>query len=337
MKTIGVSNTKLGVFRSCKRRYWYTYVLHIAPKVKNRGLYVGDCLHRNLEAYSAAKDWKKEIAEQVKAFDKLTSFQQEALGLDFEESLLGVMGQYEYYYGRVSKETHADCKGLRFIELEKPFETLLFDDRIRFNGKIDGIVEYEGKIYILERKTFGSKPMSMEDCWLNQQGSLYIKAAKELLGYDKIAGVIWDMVKSTAPAAPNVLKNKKFGVQSGYVTSYSFRKFVKERRSEVMATDEEIRQLAFNLEGNEQNYLRRFVLPLNKRITASVWNDFKETCKEMYNYSDQQAKNIGIQCQWCDYRPLCQAEATGADVDYVIKKHYEEREGRDDKKSARAR
>ena len=61
--------------------------------------------------------------------------------------------------------------------------------------------------------------------------------------------------------------------------------------------------------------------------------DLRDTAKMILDQGNVlKDKNLGRDCSWCQYKEICQAEILGLDIDYIIKKEYEEgKRGKDGK------
>jgi hypothetical protein len=71
-------------------------------------------------------------------------------------------------------------------------------------------------------------------------------------------------------------------------------------------------------EASRNNYFQRIFTPVNETIADQIFDGFVETAIEMRdNAGRKKDQNIGRHCSWCDYEPICRAQLTGGDVDYV--------------------
>jgi hypothetical protein len=58
-------------------------------------------------------------------------------------------------------------------------------------------------------------------------------------------------------------------------------------------------------------------------VVDIIWDGFVETAKEIQQeHGTKKAQTVGRHCSWCDYDMLCKAEATGSDMDFVMRSHY---------------
>ena len=292
------SISQINCYRGCKQAWSYRYREKLMAKTPQRPLYIGSTIHKLLEIRANGQDWKEYLHTQVKKdFDSMPSTYQAVLGEDFVECCEKIMRQYDWVW---------KDENIRYLATEVKIDTKIRGHK-RFVGVVDAIVEIDGKMYIMEHKTFKTTKMSMEQTWLNQQTCLYAKVLSEK-GY-RIEGVVWDMIKTAAYDAPRVLKDGSFGKQYGNQTIMSF--------LDAGCSEDTIPSSIYeDIKLNHLNFVDRYITPLSQQVIDSVWNDFVETVNEI-SRDKGHAKNIGRSCEWCSYKDLCQTELTGGDVEYT--------------------
>lgn len=111
---------------------------------------------------------------------------------------------------------------LKFLATEQKFRIAITNPITRralpnayYAGTFDGIVEYEGGIYIWENKT-SSRPehlLASIDTHDNQS-RLYVLAARTL--FPNVKGIIYNVMKTAIPPMPEVVRNKT-GDPEGFV------------------------------------------------------------------------------------------------------------------------
>lgn len=187
---------------------------------------------------------------------------------------------------------------------------------VYFHGKVDEL--YEGGM-MGEHKTF-TRPPDMSLLAMNTQVCLYAKAHELEFG-DKLKTVLWDYVKSTPAERPIWLeKSERFSTaQSSKITPFSWIRAHEERGIE------DGNKTAAFYEPNIANFFFRVRMDIHPEMVDSIWDDFKKTTRELITQEDSTVKNVTRDCSWCNFRPICYAEFTGADVDYVIKTDFVQR------------
>lgn len=292
------SISQISCYRGCRQEWDYKYKQKLCAKAPTRALYVGSTIHKLLELRAKGENWTNYLHTEIqKKFDEMPSTHQDLLGIDFIDCCDKIMRQYDWCY---------NGENIRYLATEVKIDSKIKGYK-RFVGIVDAICEIDGKQYIMEHKTFKSTKMSLDQTWINQQASLYIKVLNEQ-GYN-IQGVIWDMIKSFPYEPPRLLKNGSFGKQYSQQTLMSF--------YDLGYTDETIpADIFMDIKDNHLNYLDRYITPVIPEVVESVWTDFVETVTEITKNKGK-AKNIRRDCGWCEYQDLCRAELTGGDVDAI--------------------
>lgn len=296
------SISQISCFRGCKKEWEYRYKDKLQLRAPQRPLYMGSTLHKLLELRENGEDWRQYLNTTVKTeFETMPSDYQAELGEDFIECCSDIMNQYEWAYQN---------ENIKYLKTEFKIDCKI-KGRKRFIGVADAICELDGKQYLMEHKSFKSNKMSLDQTWLNAQTCLYIKVLNEHYGYN-IVGVIWDMIRTSAPQPPRVLKNGQFGKQYGEQTLYSFEKAgVKDIPQEIY---EEIKD-------NYKNFVDRYITPVIPSVVDKVWEDFVQTVNEI-SKCKYFPKNLGRDCDWCGFKNLCQTELTGGDSEYTKQLYY---------------
>jgi hypothetical protein len=202
---------------------------------------------------------------------------------------------------------------------EHDFEIEL-DDGILFKGQVDGLGTTPSKLkWLVENKTFDKLP-SDDHRWRNLQSVVYVKAIEELGWVKKIDGVCWNYIKSHAPTIPEVVSKGTRLSKSKITTLPSVvRRVLKENNLSEADHKEQLE----HAEQSRDQYFQRIFTPLNRTTVDNIFNGFVETAIEMRdNHGKKKDKNLGRGCEWCDYEPICRAELTGGDVDFVKEREF---------------
>lgn len=305
------SISQISCFRGCKQEWAYKYRDKLQLRAPQKPLYVGSTLHKLLEIRANGGNWKEYLNSTVKKeFDSMSSDYQAILGEDFIECCEDIMNQYDWAYQN---------ENIKYLKTEFKIDCKI-KGRKRFIGVADAICEIDGKQYLMEHKSFKTNKMSLDQTWINVQTCLYIKVLNEHYGYN-IVGVIWDMIKTSAPLPPRILKNGQFGKQYGDQTLYSFSK----------AGVENIPQDIYEeVKDNYKNFVDRYITPVIPSVVENVWNDFVQSVNEISKCKSC-PKNLGRDCDWCGFKNLCQTELTGGDVEYTKQLYYTTPEQREQK------
>ena len=310
-----VSNSRINTWRRCHYSHFLKYVRKLEKKKKNPNLARGSVIHKCIEAYHSGKSWKKPFKEYEEHFYK-TTFAEEILeNGDIPKMVFDLLENYFFFY---------EDEEFTYLKNEFEFELELVPG-ITLVGFIDALVEDEkGGVWGKETKTYKSLP-GREFLLFNNQSANYTWALAKL-GY-KVEGMMWDIVKAKRPTMPKL--TAKTGVLSQAKldsTPLSVRKGIIELGLDPNDYEEFINSHSF------ENYFIRNNIRLNQTVVNSILQDTIYTAREIQEKGEvSKDRNLGRDCSWCDFKPICQAELMGLDVDFIIQTDYEKREKDGDK------
>jgi hypothetical protein len=184
-----------------------------------------------------------------------------------------------------------------------------------FKGQVDGLAKTPNKLrWLFETKTFDKMPGD-DERWRNLQSVVYIRAVKHLGWMKSVDGVCWNYVMSKTPTVPQLLKSgKTLSVRDITTLPSVVVAAIKVHKLKIA----DHAKLMERAEASRNNYFQRIFTPVNETIADQIFDGFVETAIEMRdNAGRKKDQNIGRHCSWCDYEPICRAQLTGGDVDYV--------------------
>lgn len=309
---IKISYSRASSYQSCPAKHYYSYVENLRTKGVVRPLSFGGDFHSLLEVRHKPKKLIKTWDKITSVYNDLSPNMQSKLGDDYLAELGEVFSDYQHVWSGSEKP----------IELEHEFLVLM--------GKINGIpVYFHGivdEIYedneIGEHKTFNQQP-DMAVLAMNTQVCLYSKAREIETGV-KANRVRWDYIKSTPAKRPIWLdKSQRFSEATNQqITHLSWVRACLERG----VTDQAIINKSEIYKPNISNFYFRVGMDIVPQMVDTVWRGFKSVAKNIVLHGEtNNVKNITRDCTWCDYRPICFAEFTGGDAEYVKKTDYETR------------
>lgn len=310
---INISQSKVKTYRECRRRYYNKFVLGIVKKIKKRPLVFGTIIHQIAEAHLEDQDWQ-EILDRVELDNRALFRKEIEMYGRIVEDIRDIMTDYfDYYEGSIKPIRH----GGRSSEHEFRIE---LDKGLWFTGRIDAVVRSKGMRWLMEHKSFSRMP-SEDERWRSVQAAVYFRALEEM-GFKRIDGVLWDYISSKPCNVPGEL-TKTGKVSQAKIDTLPSRihRWIKEegyRRKDFVKLIEDAKD-------NRRNRFIRIYSPIKPRIVDNIWSDFVDTAKEMAdNHGKKKDQNIGRHCSWCDYQALCKAEVTDSDVEWILKREYEQ-------------
>ena len=335
LKKLSISYSAVLDWRTCEQKYWYRYVDKILPRVTAAPLELGTFIHDYLETfYNAAQRQppklpdtrrryhKRALHKMARKSEDIASLAKTAsdLGADVEaHSLLAIpdtarniMRAYYRVWGELDLKTH------RVVMVEKWFQ-LKVKKGIVLPGKIDLVTEDKEGYWLWEHKSTGSIPR-VDSRFRDLQTLIYTTALDELYGI-KVAGVIWNYIRTKPPGSPKILKNGKLSTAQGQTTTRELvRKAYKDNNEPLNKVY--LRQV----EAKERaDMFQRYVLP----ISASERILLRDYVFSVGAIEDARAeegfipvRNISLNCNWCPYVKLCQAVILGGDTDVLVRKYF---------------
>lgn len=331
MATYGVGQSKVRMFRQCRRAYFHKYHEELIRKRTRRPFLFGKIVHRMLEEHADDEDpftVIEGLREDVDA-QKLFAAEKEMYG-DILADIAIIMTDYFDYHRDGLRLLPVMGQGeLRYAEHEFaiPLEQLVKKkwrravDGIVFKGQVDGLGKTpNGLRWLVETKTFDKLP-DADERWRNLQTVVYRRAAL-LMGWVKtLDGVCWNYIMSKPPRVPQLLKSgKSLSLKKKIVTLPSVVEATLKVHGLKRAGHEKLFEVA---ESCRDRYFQRIFTPVNETVADKIFDGFVETAIEMRdNAGRSKGQNIGRHCGWCDYEPICRAELTGGDVDYVKSIEY---------------
>lgn len=318
MARFNTAQSKVNAWRRCRQEYHYRYVEELIPRRVERPFQFGKIIHRMIEDHAQGLDPMKTL--EAISFDnqKLFTAEKEMYG-ELVEDVRTIMAEYFAFW---------PASDLRFLAVkdeggkpryaEHEFE-LEIDHDLLFKGQIDALGKTASGLYwLVENKSFSSLP-SEDHRWRNLQAVVYAKAAIGVRMVKKIDGIVWNYIKSKPPTVPQLLKSGELS-QRDIVTLPSAVKAQAKLHGLNYKDYPKLMERAM-LARNE--YFQRIYSPVNDTVSEKIFSGFIDTSREMSKYHGKsQDKNLGRQCEWCKYEPICRAELTGGDVEYVKEREF---------------
>jgi hypothetical protein len=174
-----VSYSKMGCFRRCKQQFHWKYIdKYYLPS--STGQVRGSAGHAALGVWHVEQNADKAMQA---GWDKWAAEGQ----IDGEDWVLLENALNRYFVWSTENDT------FKLLEAEKKFDIsyIVEDKPVVLTGFIDGVVEEDKRLWLLENKFY--KRMNDSGLEMDQQVSTYLLAAHTL--YPKVEGVIYNMVR----------------------------------------------------------------------------------------------------------------------------------------------
>jgi hypothetical protein len=178
-----ITISQIRTFLSCNHKAKLRYEDQLVPLEPVGALHFGSVVHSALELLHLTGDRSR---VEASVFGQFPDDRSRAL-----MALAMIFGYTEHY-----RES-----GVKLIQAEQTFRGPIINPatsrpstKLEFAGKIDAIAEYQGGIWLLERKTArGLRGDYLERLWTDMQITAYVHAARKFLSLD-IKGVLYDVM-----------------------------------------------------------------------------------------------------------------------------------------------
>lgn len=308
-----VSYSRVSSYLSCPYKHYLSYVECLTANKPIRALHFGSDFHKLLELRGKKSELKNALKEiEDTYYDMLPSHQAE-LGENYIESLKCIFKDYLKVY---KKEPLPDVTEQEFLWKIGKYK----GEPVLLKGFIDGLYKTENGIVVEEHKTFSRKP-DISSLVMNVQKCVYAKATHFFTGQFPHS-VMWDYIKSTPAKEPVWLeKAQRFSTaKSNQITPYSWLRACSERG----IIDDDLRKEGVALyKGNIAEFFFRVNLDYAEEMVDSIWEGFLYTVKDICRQGEKnKTKNLTYNCSFCSFKPVCYAEMSGGDVEYIKEKDF---------------
>lgn len=279
----------ISTFLNCRRKYWYRYIRCLEQKDRPVWFATGTAIHMALEHWyngMSVDEVQRIIADYFTDTHPETDDAERQKEWQEQYELAAKM--FANYVQQYPQE--------QFKVLATEVEFDLKVGKVLLSGKIDALIEYNGKLWLMEHKTARyinydyRKKLSMD-----LQNTLYTWAMSKWQG-QPIAGVLYNVLAKDFPKKPEVLKSGKLSTaKSQSTTPELYRAAIKENG---LREDDYLEYLNW-LEGNQKDYFYREWLPIGKDEQANVLSEIKKVIR------DARAKSA------CYYRNTAQCHSFG--------------------------
>lgn len=312
--TVRVSQSKARLFRACKQAYHFKHVENLKKRRIRRPFQFGRIIHSMIEA-DANGDDPFEVLDGI-ALDnrKLFAAEKEMYG-EIVKDAKTIMKAYRDFWPSDSLEYLRKNKR----SAEHKFE-LEIEPGVVATGIIDAVVRTPNKLkWLCEHKTFTRLPNN-DHRWRNLQSVVYLKMIEQLGWWSNISGVCWNYVRSKEPSIPQVLKSGQLSTKRCDTLPSVVHEVLKKHK----LNPKDYKDFIGEAEKNQKSFFIRVFTPVKPPVVEKLYKGFIDTARKIAQYHETQEKemSIGHHCEFCDYEPICRAELTDSDVDFIKERDY---------------
>lgn len=332
---ITLSASKVARYRRCMKSYYYSYIKELQRVKKSIAPMRGTIIHDCLKEHYDGRDWTKPIADLKIEWDRLFDEERAEWG-DLPKEVYRIMRGYLLAY----KTADSKLKTLATeVEFSIPIHGEVGVDCV-YTGFIDWIYEDDRGVWIADHKTVKTLP-SEQELYMDMQTLLYYDACRydknlvKLLEGKKLAGVVFNHIRTKAPKEPQVLKSG--GISKAACDTDVATYFETVRKAGLDVND--YRDMVDKLKGNV--FFRRTRIPVSEVTIDILRKELQATLKHITNveqvyraYPDDDMFPRTLlkgRCSWdCEFSRLCFAELAGMNTSVMLEEDYEPRTKRGD-------
>lgn len=316
-----VSYSKISKWQTCKYAFHLRYSEKLRKRQKAKALQTGALIHLMIDADANGDNPMAALERAVKKAGPMFASERD----EFNQMIDDIRAIMKDYF--LMKWGDGELKYLRKNQksAEHEFEVNLAPG-ILLTGKLDGlaITQANKRRWLVENKSFSRMP-NEDHRWRNLQGNIYHHVVR-LLGLPPLDGLCWNYIRTKPPSVPQLLKNGKISQKRLDTLPSKLHEFFKKNK----INPGEYSRMLSTADQNRSQYFIRVFSPVRPKVVARVVRDFIEEAQIMAEYDGKwKTKSIGRHCEWCEFEPICRAELTGGDADYVRKKEYYHRDDED--------
>ena len=326
---IKLSASKVARYRRCMKSYYYSYVKELQRVKKSVAPVRGTIIHDCLQEHYMGGDWTKPIADLKIEWDKLFDEERAEWG-DLPKEVYRIMRGYLLAY----KVADSKIKTLATeVEFSIPINSVGVNGT--YTGFIDWIYEDDRGVWVCDHKTVKNLP-SEQELYMDMQTLLYYDACrhdeklKELLKGKKLAGVVFNHIRTKAPKEPQLLKSG--GVSKAACDTDIATYFETVRKNGLDVND--YKDMVDKLKGNV--FFRRTRIPVSETTIDILKQELKETMRSIHSvesYYDATETEAAFprtllkgRCAWdCEFSKLCFSELAGMNTEMLLSEDYEPR------------
>lgn len=319
-----LTHSRMQSFKLCRKKHYWAYELGFRKNVDAKALRMGSAGHEALDVYKQHKSLEMAL-EAVQAMyaicpDSIDQFDWSIEQETVECLVAGYVWRWSDFEMNVLESEQAFEIPLRNPATSRPSRVF------NLAGKIDGIIEMDGRNFILEHKFISDDISDDSDYWrrlqIDTQITIYTYAAR-VLGYNPV-GVLYDVIRKPTikPTAVPVLDENGLKIvldEAGErvltaqgkprQSADKAKGFVLQTRD--MTVEEWSQKLQCDIELRPDWYFaRKYIARLDDDIAETVsetWEIQNAIRNARKNNAHYKTVNLGS-CSFCSYFGLCSSK-----------------------------
>lgn len=338
-----VSYSDIALFLRCRRQWWHHSVAERESPLLQWDFLLGSAIHAGLEAHFHGASMGVAVVEWWRDTYTLLSRQRTFTpeeNLKYREQ---IDLSREMAHAYEAWAVYHDAT-LRVLAIEYHFEVPLPGTTDTLEGVIDGIVERDGDIWLLEHKTRTNFD-DIEVLNLDLQTTLYQWALTHVIRTGQfpgvapdteVRGVLYTMLKKSVIEEPKLIRNGTALSQdkSTPMTYETFRATLQRTGFDPAPYEGTLQRLLLQA----HPLIRRFEMERTETELRIALADVVRICQEMKRAREEYTlcyPTPTASCRWCSFFTPCTIERRGGDSTQDLQR-YPKRLGRSEQRALRA-
>lgn len=335
MQEIKVGVTSIGLFSSCRHRWWLERSWR--SKKTSGPMYLGSLVHAYLEGFYRA--YEQDI-EEAKIAGELNMVKAATFELAQEAEAL-IQENGHAYVDDLDELARAICDNYvnnnpiffkEILAIEEKVEYFDDDSGVKVRGRVDMLVRlHDGRIALVDHKVRQRKTDSLQTALtFDNQVNLYAMLANPLIpDGEAISVVMHNILYARTPEPPAVLKNGSLSRAKATLDKTTLDLYLNAIDENGLDANDYSAELVF-LEERET-----VESPYFDRVTVEVYPEIQERlAKELYvKFSEMREtvdnpeymayrNNTTYNCRFCPFLDICYADLMGLDTNRLLVEHY---------------
>lgn len=334
-----VSVSQMQVFMSCRKKWAYSYIENLKPRIERAYLTIGKLCHAGMQT-AFRYQWEHEKEPGYRVEDALSAA---LTAIDMEhgaymeitpmldEEIPDIMAikddarkVFEQAFWEFDLQKYDVCTVVRDGVKEPALELhflVPFPPSKGLHGYIDAVLQDRetGHIWSVDYK-FRKSLSPDEDEAYNIQNSMYVYACRKM-GFNITGTMTWQHLNTPA-ADPAVLKDGKISRAKIKTTWRHFAEFCRDHGQNPEDYREEMEEKLSGIEWCRATYEYRNKETIDKILLESAKPVTKEIVKARTSKANNYRSIYPWNCKMCQYIDVCQAELRGYDSGYIRSRNY---------------
>ena len=302
-----INYSEFNTLTSCERKWAYQYVLNEAEEGARKGLFLGTLCHkwheRRLLGLGATlpSEWTDDIEPGGKPGEAqviaLASFDPELV-----TRATWLAGRFVECYGAEPPSWWTVISAEDWMTREFTWGTLV--------GRTDGFVRIEGKLWLIELKTYGARPGPLAYAQVSPQLGCYSLLAEAKYG-ERPWGIIYQGVytyrwKPIVPTQASLIEMMKATPEGGCASARDLKAAAKLMQADPNRWTERPAAESFDQIEVElgDEHLRTAETYLQSAVNRR---------DDLLEHGMQALPNVGRDCSWCSFKTQCWFDLGGVE------------------------